>query len=179
AKDRGLIPAIVDGVCDRLRPVMLTTLTTVLGLMPLLYEGSNQAEFLKPTVITLVYGLGVGMVLVLLVVPALMAMQQDVGDQVRAYRRAAALARKRPSAAVPQALATLLIAVGFVVTLGWTLVTGGMPAPLAAMSPVGGLGGALALFAAIVVVVVLAALIIGWIAMALASKGRGGKARAA
>ncbi|MEM1302979.1 MAG: efflux RND transporter permease subunit, partial [Pseudomonadota bacterium] len=79
AKDRGLIPAIIDGASDRLRPVLLTTLTTVLGLAPLLYEGSNQAEFLKPTVITLVYGLGFGMFLVLLIVPALMAMQMDVG----------------------------------------------------------------------------------------------------
>ncbi len=58
AKDRGLIPAIIDGAADRLRAVMLTTLTTVLGLAPLLYETSSQAQFLKPTVITLVYGLG-------------------------------------------------------------------------------------------------------------------------
>jgi len=38
AQDRGLIPAIIDGAVDRLRPVLLTTLTTVLGLAPLLYE---------------------------------------------------------------------------------------------------------------------------------------------
>ena len=53
AKERGLFPAILDGVTDRSRPVMLTTLTTVLGLSPLLYETSSQAQFLKPTVITL------------------------------------------------------------------------------------------------------------------------------
>ena len=52
---------------------MLTTLTTVLGMAPLLYETSQQAQVLKPTVITLVYGLGFGMILVLLVVPALVA----------------------------------------------------------------------------------------------------------
>jgi Cu/Ag efflux pump CusA len=67
--------------------VLLTTLTTVLGLAPLLYEGSADAQFLKPTVITLVYGLGFGMVIVLLVVPAILAMQQDFGQQVRALRR--------------------------------------------------------------------------------------------
>lgn len=70
AEERGLIPAIIDGTADRLRPVLLTTLTTVLGLTPLLYEGSSHAQFLRPTVITLVYGLGFGMLLVLLVVPA-------------------------------------------------------------------------------------------------------------
>ena len=75
AKERGLIPSVIEGTVDRLRPVMLTTLTTVLGLAPLLYERSSQAQFLKPTVITLVYGLGFGMLLVLLVVPALIAAQ--------------------------------------------------------------------------------------------------------
>ena len=83
AQDRGLVPAIIDGTVDRLRPVMLTTLTTELGLTPLLYEGSNQAEFLKPTVVTLVFGLAFGMVLVLLVVPSVMAMQADVYRQVQ------------------------------------------------------------------------------------------------
>ena len=38
AAQRGLIPAIIDAVADRLRPVFLTTLTTVFGLAPLLYE---------------------------------------------------------------------------------------------------------------------------------------------
>ncbi|MBS1301008.1 efflux RND transporter permease subunit [Loktanella sp. SALINAS62] len=88
AQDRGLVPAIIDGATNRLRPVLLTTLTTVLGLSPLLYEGSIQAEFLKPTVVTLVYGLGFGMVLVLLVVPSLIAMQADFARQVTAARRA-------------------------------------------------------------------------------------------
>ena len=60
AKERGLIPSVIEGTVDRLRPVMLTTLTTVLGFAPLLYERSSQAQFLKPTVITLVYGLWSG-----------------------------------------------------------------------------------------------------------------------
>ncbi len=78
ARDRGIVPSIVNAVKDRLRPVILTTLTTVLGLTPLLYENSSQAQFLRPTVITLVYGLGFGMLLVLLVVPSLIAMQGDM-----------------------------------------------------------------------------------------------------
>ena len=45
SKSRGLVPAIVDAASDRLRPVLLTTLTTVLGLTPLLYESSQQASF--------------------------------------------------------------------------------------------------------------------------------------
>ena len=87
-RERGLVPSIVEGTADRLRPVMLTTLTTVLGLTPLMYETSQQAQFLKPTVITLVYGLGFGMLLVLLLVPALLAILNDVARPMTAMRRA-------------------------------------------------------------------------------------------
>jgi multidrug efflux pump subunit AcrB len=87
SEKRGLVPAIVDAACDRLRPVVLTTLTTVLGMLPLLFESSRQAQFLKPTVITLVYGLGFGLVLVLLIVPSLLVIQKDVGRMMDSYRR--------------------------------------------------------------------------------------------
>ena len=87
SRSRALIPAVIDAATDRLRPVLLTTLTTVLGLAPLLYESSQQAQFLKPTVITLAYGLGFGMFLVLLVVPSLVAMQLDLARIIRSTRR--------------------------------------------------------------------------------------------
>jgi hypothetical protein len=58
---------------------MLTTMTTVLGLAPLLFERSSQAQFLKPTVITLVYGLGFGMVLVLPMLATMPAMLAAFG----------------------------------------------------------------------------------------------------
>ena len=87
ARRRGLIPAVVDAVSDRLRPVLLTTLTTVLGLTPLLFERSSQAEFLKPTVVTLVFGLGFGMFLVLLVVPVITVVQSDITRRLKALRR--------------------------------------------------------------------------------------------
>jgi predicted RND superfamily exporter protein len=90
---RDLRSAIVDAAADRLRPVLLTTLTTVLGLAPLLYESSSQAQFLKPTVITLSYGLGFGVVLVLLVVPALLAVQADFGRFFVSLRRAVRVRR--------------------------------------------------------------------------------------
>lgn len=84
---RGLIPSITQAACDRLRAVFLTTITTVLGTAPLLLETSVQAQFLKPTVISLVYGLGLGSALVLLVVPAVLAIQQDIGLSVASARR--------------------------------------------------------------------------------------------
>ena len=130
SEKRGLFPAIVDGVADRLRPVLLTTLTTVLGLAPLLYEESSQAEFLKPTVITLVYGLAFGMVLVLLMVPALMAVQSDIGRMLQALRRGA-----RRGLQAPVLLAGAAIAAVFAVTLGPVVVTGAMPGWITRLVP--------------------------------------------
>ncbi|GIT87873.1 efflux RND transporter permease subunit [Roseobacter sp. OBYS 0001] len=147
AQDRGLIPSIIDGAADRLRPVLLTTLTTVLGMMPLLYETSQQAQFLKPTVITLVYGLGFGMLLVLLVVPALIAVQHDFARQLTATRRAVS----SPMRAGFYALWSV-IALWLAVTLGWAWWQGEIYAPLRATFGFAAEGnamfGALALFIA-------------------------------
>ena len=134
AKDRGLVPSIIDGAADRLRPVMLTTMTTVLGMAPLLYEQSQQAQFLKPTVITLVYGLGFGMVLVLLVVPALLAAQHDVARQIRAMRRGL----RAPVAGLRWGLVAIwsVLIVWGALTLGWTAWQGAVHPIVASALPV-------------------------------------------
>lgn len=126
AKDRGLIPSIIDGAADRLRAVFLTTATTVLGLAPLLYERSADAQFLKPTVITLVYGLGFGMVLVLMVVPALVAVQHDVARLSQSFRRGLRFRAMR--------LRALMVATGAAV-LGWMGATLGTAAVTDALPP--------------------------------------------
>lgn len=133
-KDRGIFPAIIDATTDRLRPVMLTTATTVLGLAPLLFERSADAQFLKPTVITLVYGLGFGMVIVLLMVPAILAMQVDVARTIAALRR---VVRK------PQrfGMASVALGVAGVGGLGWFAVTLGQVAFKGALPQVLGGGG--------------------------------------
>ena len=148
AKERGLVPAIIDGASDRLRPVMLTTLTTVLGLSPLLYEGSNQAEFLKPTVVTLVFGLAFGMLLVLLIVPSLMAIQADVTKQVRSARRA--LRGRRPAMFIPAALGGIGAASLFAAIVAPVLLTGTPWGPAGDVLPVLHAGTAVA-FAVFVV----------------------------
>lgn len=70
--------AVVGGARDRLRAVVLTSLTTIGGLLPLMFETSLQARFILPMAITIVFGLGVATLLVLIVVPALLGMQRDV-----------------------------------------------------------------------------------------------------
>ncbi|MEO9518374.1 MAG: efflux RND transporter permease subunit [Paracoccaceae bacterium] len=169
AEERGLIPSIIDGTADRLRPVMLTTLTTVLGMAPLLYEQSAQAQFLKPTVITLVYGLGFGMVLVLLIVPALVAMQHDVSRQIGAMRRGL----RAPAAGLRLCLGCLsMVVVGWLgMTMGVVIWTGSLWQPLVYALPMlsGGapLVAALGVFVLGVMVLCLFAYIVGAFAFAL------------
>ncbi|TNF19191.1 MAG: efflux RND transporter permease subunit [Rhodobacteraceae bacterium] len=147
AEDRGLVPSIIEGAADRLRPVFLTTATTVLGLAPLLFERSSQAQFLKPTVITLVYGLGFGMFLVLLVVPALIAIQQDLGRTVATLRRGWHFRAGRVRALL--VLATLAVLGWLAATLGAVAVTGGLPGALRAVLPAGWLPEQMSMSAAL------------------------------
>ena len=127
SKERGIIPSIIDGSVDRLRPVLLTTFTTVLGLAPLLYERSTQAQFLKPTVITLVYGLGFGLLIVLLVIPALVAMQEDI----KRFRKAYLFALRSQNKFIQRLFVSLTLAIILWggMTLGFMLVSGSL-APL-------------------------------------------------
>ena len=127
SKERGIIPSIIDGSVDRLRPVLLTTFTTVLGLAPLLYERSTQAQFLKPTVITLVYGLGFGLLIVLLVIPALVAMQEDI----KRFRKAYLFALRSQNKFIQRSFVSLTLAIILWggLTLGFMLVSGSL-APL-------------------------------------------------
>ncbi len=136
ARRRDITSAIVDGTADRLRPVLLTTLTTVLGLAPLLFETSRQAQFLKPTVITLSYGLGFGLVLVLLLVPALLAIQRDLSLRSRALRRILLGGHHLGVARLLVAVALVLMLASFVATVGWYAATGGLMPALAARLPV-------------------------------------------
>ena len=78
------IDALVNGSCDRLRAVLLTSATTIGGLTPLLFETSMQAQFLIPMALTLVFGLALSTFVVLLLVPALIMIQGDISDAIGA-----------------------------------------------------------------------------------------------
>ncbi len=83
----GLREASVGASQDRLRAVLLTSLTTIGGLLPLLFEQSRQAQFLIPMAITLVFGLAVATILVLILVPALVGIGGDLARIGRGVRR--------------------------------------------------------------------------------------------
>jgi multidrug efflux pump subunit AcrB len=70
--------AIEDASCQRLRAVLLTSITTIAGLMPLLFETSLQAQFLIPMAISITFGLAFSTVLILVVVPALLSIYEGI-----------------------------------------------------------------------------------------------------
>jgi multidrug efflux pump subunit AcrB len=70
--------AIRNAGLNRFRPVMLTTLTTVAGLGPLIFEPSVQAQFLSPMAISVAYGLLVGTGLTLTLLPAMLVVANKI-----------------------------------------------------------------------------------------------------
>ena len=72
----------MDAVCSagarRLRPILLTSLTTVGGLTPMLLETDMQAQFLIPMAISIAAGVAFATLLTLLLVPSLLYILNDI-----------------------------------------------------------------------------------------------------
>jgi multidrug efflux pump subunit AcrB len=67
----------------RLRPIILTSLTTSVGLFPMLFEKSVQAQFLIPMAISLAYGVALGTIFILIFFPVLIMLLNDARVYVR------------------------------------------------------------------------------------------------
>ncbi|MGI2176172.1 efflux RND transporter permease subunit [Shewanella ulleungensis] len=78
------LSAINDAAKSRLRPIMMTTLTTTLGLLPMAIGMGDGSEVRAPMAITVIFGLSMSTLLTLLVIPALYALfdrkQYDTND---------------------------------------------------------------------------------------------------
>lgn len=83
-RDRGVgaFQALVDAGVQRFRPILLTTVTTFLGVLPMIAERSTAAQFLKPMVIALGFAVIFALFLTLFLVPALYAVGADVRRSV-------------------------------------------------------------------------------------------------
>ena len=64
-----LLETVKMAGASRFRPVMLTSLTTFIGLMPLLFEKATQAQFLIPMAVSLGFGIIFATLITLLLVP--------------------------------------------------------------------------------------------------------------
>ena len=78
AEGMGVHQAAREAGCARIRAIVLTTLTTVLGLLPLMLERSFQARFLIPMAITISFGLMSATAIVLVVLPSMLVVFDDV-----------------------------------------------------------------------------------------------------
>ncbi len=78
AEGESLREALLRAGGARLRPIFLTTITTVLGLTPLMLEQSMQAKFLIPMALAISFGLMSATVLILLLLPALLVIGADI-----------------------------------------------------------------------------------------------------
>lgn len=83
ARGMDIREALIESSCLRLRAVMLTSLTTIAGLMPLLFETSLQAQFLIPMATSISFGLGFATLLVLFVVPVLLSYIEQFSGSVK------------------------------------------------------------------------------------------------
>ena len=78
AQGAGAFDALIEAGTTRFRPIILTSVTTVIGLMPILAEQSVSAQFLQPTVVSLAFGVFFAMFVTLLFVPAMYAVGVDI-----------------------------------------------------------------------------------------------------
>lgn len=63
--------AVIEGAALRVRPILMTSLTTIIGLLPLVFGWGEGLEMLKPLAITVVGGLAVSTLLTLFVIPSI------------------------------------------------------------------------------------------------------------
>jgi multidrug efflux pump subunit AcrB len=78
---KGMAPreAIIEAGVIRFRPILLTSVTTIVGLTPMMLERSIQAAFLQPIVVALAFGVFAAFFVTLLMVPSLYGIGLDIG----------------------------------------------------------------------------------------------------
>ena len=83
-RDEGmeLVDALLQGATDRFRPIILTSVTTFVGLVPIMLETSVQAQFLIPMVVSLSFGVMFATGVTLVLVPALYLLGDDIGKSL-------------------------------------------------------------------------------------------------
>ena len=73
-----LAEAVIQGAMNRFRPIVLTSLTTFFGLAPMIFETALQARFLIPMAISLGFGILFGTAIILVIVPAVYLIVENV-----------------------------------------------------------------------------------------------------
>ena len=77
-KGKSMKDAVVEGAMARFRPILLTSITTFLGVSPIILEKSLQAQFLIPMAVSLGFGILFATVILMLLVPAMAMLQYNI-----------------------------------------------------------------------------------------------------
>ncbi len=99
AKGYAVKDAVVEGTKDRFRPILLTSVTTFLGVYPLIMETSLQAQFLIPLAVSIGYGVLIGTVVIIFAIPAVFMLVHNVTHAVKTVT--GALSGVAPDAQAP------------------------------------------------------------------------------
>lgn len=75
--------ALIRAGQSRFRAIFLTSLTTVAGLAPLIFEKSRQAQFLIPMAISIAYGIAIATVLTLVMLPMLLSVSNSIKVKIK------------------------------------------------------------------------------------------------
>jgi multidrug efflux pump subunit AcrB len=78
--------AVIQSGKERFRPIVLTSLTTAGGLMPIMLESSVQAQFVIPMAISLSFGILFATVITLFLIPSLYLLREDAGRTLNSAR---------------------------------------------------------------------------------------------
>ncbi|HBS33230.1 MAG TPA: AcrB/AcrD/AcrF family protein [Parvularcula sp.] len=74
----GAVAALTKASVERFRPILLTSVTTFFGLMPIMFERSTDAQFLMPTVVALAWGVFFALFVTLFFVPSMYCVGADI-----------------------------------------------------------------------------------------------------
>jgi multidrug efflux pump subunit AcrB len=89
ARRRGVprIQAVTDAVSIRFRPIMMTSFSTIIGMLPLAMEWALGAERFSPMAVAIIGGLTASSLLTLVVIPVFYTVMDDAGAAVRNFTR--------------------------------------------------------------------------------------------
>jgi len=83
-----LSQAVIDAAVSRFRPILLTSFTTFVGLLPIMSERSSQSEYLKPMTLSLGFGVAFASFVTLIMVPCLYLLVEDARTKIVEWRAA-------------------------------------------------------------------------------------------
>ncbi|GJM60712.1 acriflavin resistance protein [Persicobacter diffluens] len=94
--------ALIEAGISRFRPIILTTLTTVVGMAPMVFETSLQAQFLIPVALSLAYGMILATTTTLLLLPAMLLVVNQLKVKIASLREGRTVSNEEVESAIKE-----------------------------------------------------------------------------